>query len=66
MATHGGTDSRSRWSSCRYADGLMPTISENRVLKDPSDVQPTSTQLSVTDIPDRSNDCARSIRRVIR
>ena len=44
----------------------MPTTSENRVLKDPSDVQPTSTQLSVTDIPDRSNDCARSIRRVIR
>lgn len=66
MATHDGTSSSPRWSSWRYSDGLMPTISEKRELNEPSDVQPTAMQASVTDAPARSRVCARSIRRVIK
>src|SRR5918995_4864624 len=51
----------------RYALGLSPTSSVKRELKDPSDVQPTAKQTSVTDrSPRRSSALARSIRRVIR
>ncbi len=35
----------------RYCDGVSPTISVKRELNEPSDVQPTATQVSVTDIP---------------
>jgi len=45
----------------------MPTSSENRVLKVPSDEQPTAKQTSVTDMsPRRSKVIARSMRRVMR
>jgi hypothetical protein len=50
MLTHGGTTSRSRWSRARYCDGDSPTTSVKRELNEPSDVQPTATQVSVTDI----------------
>jgi hypothetical protein len=66
MLTHGGTASRSRWSRARYDDGVSPTISVNRELNDPSDVQPTAKQVSVTDLPCRSSAFARSMRRVMR
>jgi hypothetical protein len=47
--------------------GLSPTISVNRELNDPSDVQPTSMHTSVTvRSPRRSSAMARSMRRVIR
>jgi hypothetical protein len=49
MLTHGGTTSRSRWSRARSCDGVSPTISLKRELNEPSDVQPTVTQVSVTD-----------------
>src|SRR6202034_3529665 len=48
-----GTASRSRWSRSRYCDGVTPTISVKRELNEPSEVQPTSTQVSVTDFPRR-------------
>jgi len=51
MLTHDGTTSRWRWSRERYCDGVSPTISVKRELNEPSDVQPTVTQVSVTDIP---------------
>jgi hypothetical protein len=51
MVTHDGTTSRSRWSRARYFDGVSPTISVKRELNEPSEVQPTATQVSVTDIP---------------
>ncbi len=51
MLTHDGTTSRWRWSRARYCDGGSPTISVKRELNEPSDVQPTVTQVSVTDIP---------------
>jgi hypothetical protein len=45
----------------------MPTSSAKRVLKVPSDEQPTSKQTSVTlRSPRRSSAMARSMRRVIR
>src|SRR6266571_1364368 len=66
MLTHDGTTSRSRWSRARYCDGVSPTISVKRELNEPSDVQPTATQVSVTDIPWRSSAFARSMRRVMR
>ena len=47
--------------------GLSPTSSVNRELNDPSEVQPTAKQTSVTvRSPRRSSALARSIRRVIR
>ena len=66
MLTHDGTTSRSLWSRARYCDGVMPTISVKRELNEPSDVQPTATQLFVTDFPSRRRDFARSMRRVMR
>src|SRR6266508_1086633 len=51
MLTHDGTTSRSRWSRARYCDGVSPTISVKRELNEPSDVQPTAMQVSVTDVP---------------
>lgn len=55
------------WSRLRYELGLSPTSSVNLVLNDPSEVQPTAKQTSVTDrFPCRSSAFARSIRRVIR
>ena len=51
----------------RYALGGMPTSSVNRVLKVPSDEQPTAKQTSVTlRSPRRSRAIARPMRRVIR
>ena len=66
LLTHGGTTSRSLWSRARYCDGVSPTISVKRELNEPSDVQPTAKQVSVTDIPWRSSAFARSMRRVMR
>lgn len=55
------------WSRARYALGVSPTSSVNRELKEPSEVQPTSMQTSVTvRSPRRSSALARSIRRVMR
>jgi hypothetical protein len=51
MLTHEGTASKFRWSRAPYSDGAIPTISVNRVLKDPSDVQPTAMHAAVTDVP---------------
>ena len=51
MLTQDGTLSRWLWSRARYWDGVSPTISVKRELQEPSDVQPTATQVSVTDIP---------------
>ena len=66
LLTHTGMAGCPLWSRARYCDGTSPTISVNRELKEPSDVHPTAKQVSVTDIPCRSNAFARSIRRVIR
>ena len=50
-----------------FVQGFMPTSSVNRVVKVPSDAQPTAKQTSVTlRSPRRSSAIARSIRRVIR
>ena len=46
--------------------GVETTITVKRELNEPSDVQPTATQVSVTDIPCRSRALARSMRRVMR
>ena len=51
LITQDGTTSRSRWSRSRYCDGVTPTISVKRELNEPSDVQPTATQVSETDFP---------------
>ena len=51
MLTHDGLTSLSRWSRARYCDGVSPTISMKRELNEPSDVQPTAKQVSVTDMP---------------
>ena len=51
MLTHEGLSSLSLWSRARYCDGVSPTISVKRELNEPSDVQPTAKQVSVTDIP---------------
>src|SRR6476620_10535068 len=66
LLTHDGITSKWRWSRARYCDGGSPTISVNRELNEPSDVQPTAMQVSVTDKPWRRNACARSMRRVMR
>ena len=50
----------------RYSVGVSPTISAKLELNDPSDVQPTDMQASVTLMPSRSSAIARSMRRVIR
>ena len=51
MLTQVGTSWRLLWSRARYRVGVSPTISVNRELNEPRDVQPTATQVSVTDIP---------------
>jgi hypothetical protein len=67
IATHAVMCSAALWSRARYALGLSPTSSVNRVLNEPSEVQPTAMHTSVTDrSPRRSSVLARSIRRVIR
>ena len=54
-------------ASLRYVVGGMPTSSVKRVVKVPSDEQPTSKQTSVTlRSPRRSSAIARSMRRVMR
>ena len=55
-----------RWSRMRYWEGVSPTISVNRELNEPSEVQPTAMHVSVTLIPCRRKALARSMRRVIR
>jgi hypothetical protein len=51
----------------RYVLGGTPTSSVKRVLKVPSDAQPTAKQTSVTvRSPRRRSAIARSMRRVIR
>ena len=67
LATQAGMAAPSSWRRARYALGLSPTSSVKRELNDPSEVQPTSKQTSVTvRSPRRSSALARSIRRVIR
>ena len=67
LATHPGTVAVASWHRARYALGVSPTISVNRALNDPSEVQPTSMHTSVTErSPRRRSAIARSIRRVIR
>ncbi len=48
FATHDGIPAVARASSSRYALGGIPTSSVKRVLKVPSDEQPTVKQTSVT------------------
>jgi hypothetical protein len=67
FATHGGIPAAARAVWLRYVLGGTPTSSVKRVLKVPSDAQPTAKQTSVTlRSPRRSSAIARSIRRVIR
>ena len=66
FATHGGIALTASCSRRRYAVGVSPTISVNRELNEPSEVQPTAMHASVTLTPARSSAIARSIRRVIR
>ena len=67
LAMQAGMAAPSSWRRARYELGLSPTSSVNRELNDPSDVQPTAKQTSVTvRSPRRSSALARSIRRVIR
>ncbi len=54
------------WSSALYCVGETPVIRVKLELNDPSDVQPTVMQASVTPTPPRSKVIARSMRRVIR
>src|SRR5215472_11885601 len=67
FATQGGIPAVAAAASRRYVLGGTPTSSVKRVLKVPSDEQPTAKQTSVTlRSPRRSSAIARSIRRVIR
>ena len=50
FATHVGTVSSAVWSPPRYEVGVCPTSSVKRALNEPSDVQPTAVQTSVTDM----------------
>ena len=64
---YGGMPAISPAASRRYTLGGMPTSSVKRVLKVPSEEQPTAKQTSVTlRSPCRSSAIARSMRRVIR
>src|SRR5260370_35042756 len=66
MIMHGGMNSTGAWLRPRYALGDSPTSSVKRELNEPSDVQPTAKQASVTETPPRlSRVLARSIRRVM-
>jgi hypothetical protein len=67
FATHDGIPAVARAAWCRQVLGGMPTSSVKRVLKVPSEEQPTAKQASVTHAsPRRSSAIARSMRRVIR
>ena len=67
LVSHDGTPAISPCAWRRYSLGGIPTSSEKRVLKVPSDWHPTSKQTSVTlRSPRRSSAIARSMRRVIR
>src|SRR6266581_8444012 len=67
FATHGGIPAVALIAWRRYVLGGIPTSSVKRLLKVPSDEQPTSKQTSVTlRSPRRSSAIARSMRRVIR
>ncbi len=67
FATQDGMPAVARASWRRYTLGGTPTSSVKRLLKVPSDAQPTSKQTSVTlRSPRRSSAIARSMRRVIR
>ena len=66
FATQGGTVDIAPCSPARYALGVWPTSSVKRELNEPSEVQPTAMQASVTLEPARSRAIARSILRVIR
>jgi hypothetical protein len=66
FATHAGMAVTEWCSRLRYELGVSPTISVKRELNEPSEVQPTAMQASVTLIPARSSAMARSTRLVIR
>ena len=67
LATQAGTVAAARGRGPGRRSGVSPTSSVNRALNEPSEVQPTAMQTSVTDrSPRRSSALARSIRRVIR
>jgi hypothetical protein len=67
FATHDGIPAVARDARARYVLGGTPTNSVKRVLKVPSEEQPTAKQTSVTlRSPRRSNAIARSMRRVIK
>jgi hypothetical protein len=67
LEMHGGIPAVAPASSRRYVLGGTPTSSVKRVLKVPSDEQPTAKQTSVTlRSPRRSSAIARSMRLVIR
>jgi uncharacterized membrane protein len=66
FATQAGTIDIALCSLARYALGVWPTSSVKRELNEPSEVQPTAMQASVTLEPARRSAIARSIRRVIR
>jgi hypothetical protein len=51
MLTQEGMTPLCGWGRPRYCDGVSPTISVKRELNEPSDVHPTATHASVTDIP---------------
>ena len=66
FATHGGIPAVAPAAWRRYVLGGIPTSSVKRVLKVPSDEQPTAQQPSVTlRSPRRSSAIARSMRRVM-
>ncbi len=66
-ATHDGMPAAACAASRRYLLGEIPTSAVKRLLNEPSDVQPTSRQTSVTlRSPRRRSAIARSTRRVIR
>jgi hypothetical protein len=65
--THETISAGSRAGSLLYALGDIPTSSVKRVLKVPSDEQPTAKHTSVTLMsPRRSSAIARSMRLVIK
>ncbi len=66
FAEHAGIAVRAGCCRARYALGVSPTTSENRALNEPSEVDPTAIQASVTVEPARSRAIARSMRLVMR
>lgn len=66
FAMHAGMVVTAECSRILYSLGVSPVISVNRELNEPSEVQPTCMQASVTLTPARKSAMARSMRRVIR